>query len=84
MIDTALNTWQHHIEAVFPASLDLITLKAAMLVEGINFEPGAFETVGTKFKEQNHGLFGWDFSDHRGVQLPDDFVLSDGTVTQFR
>jgi hypothetical protein len=68
----------------YPVNFDLVKLKAAMLVEGINFEAGAFETVGTKFKEQNHGLFGWDFIDHRGIQLPDDFVLSDGTVTQFR
>lgn len=66
------------------ASLDLITLKAAMLVEGISFGAGALDEVGTRFKEQNHGLFGWDFTDHKGIQLPDDFVLSDGTVTQFR
>ena len=84
MIDSELNAWENRLEAVSPPSLDLITLKAAMLVEGINFEPGAFETVGTTFKEQNHGLFGWDFIDHRDIQLPDDFVLSDGTVTQFR
>ncbi len=84
MIDTTLNVLEKRMATCLPVSLDLITLKAAMLVEGINFEPGAFETVGTKFKEQNHGLFGWDFVDHRGIQLPDDFVLSDGTVTQFR
>jgi hypothetical protein len=66
------------------SDLKLLTLKAAMLVEGINFAPGAFDAVGTKFKEQNHGLFGWDFTDHKGIQLPDDFVLSDGTVIQFR
>jgi hypothetical protein len=69
-------------------SLDLTTsllmLKAAILVEGINFLPGVFDEVGTQFKEQNHGLLCWDFADHRGIQLPDDFVLSDGTVTQFR
>lgn len=84
MIDTTLNASETRMGATFPASFDLITLKAAILVEGINFEHGAFETVGTKFKEQNHGLFGWDFTDHKGIQLPDDFVLSDGTVTQFR
>jgi len=59
-------------------------LKAALLVEGITFEPSAMEGVGVEFKEQNHGLFGWDFKNHKGVQLPDDFVLSDGTVVQFR
>jgi len=59
-------------------------LKAALLVEGINFEPSAMEGVGVEFKEQNHGLFGWDFKNHKGLQLPDDFVLSDGTVVQFR
>jgi hypothetical protein len=83
-MDRTLNASERRIEADLPTNLDLITLKAAMLVEGINFELGAFETVGTRFKEQNHGLFGWDFADLCGIQLPDDFVLSDGTVTQFR
>ncbi len=62
----------------------LLRLKADLLVEGISFEPGAFDEVGARFKEQNHGLFGWDFVNHKGTELPDDFVLSDGTVTQFR
>lgn len=62
----------------------LLRLKANLLVEGISFEQGAFDEVGTRFKEQNHGLFGWDFVNHKGTELPDDFVLSDGTVTQFR
>ena len=84
MIDTALNVLEKPVETCLPVSLDPFKLKAAMLVEGINFEPGAFEAVGTTFKEQNHGLFGWGFIDHRGIPLPDDFVLSDGTVTQFR
>lgn len=64
--------------------LDFLRLKANLLVEGINFEPGALDGVGARFKEQNHGLFGWDFVNHKGVDMPDDFVLSDGTVTQFR
>lgn len=64
--------------------LNFLRLKANLLVEGINFEPSALEGVGTCFKEQNHGLFGWDFINHKGVDLPDDFVLSDGTVAQFR
>jgi len=64
--------------------LGLLRLKADLLVEGISFAPGAFDEVGTRFKEQNHGLFGWDFVNHKGTELPDDFVLSDGTVTQFR
>ena len=66
------------------AGLDFLRLKANLLVDGINFEPGALVELGTRFKEQNHGLFGWDFTNHRGLDLPDDFVLSDGTVTQFR
>ncbi len=64
--------------------LDCVRLKARLLVDGINFEAGVLDEVGTRFKEQNHGLFGWDFVSHKGVDLPDDFVLSDGTVTQFR
>lgn len=64
--------------------LDFLRLKANLLVDGINFEPGALDEVDTRFKEQNHGLFGWDFVNHKGVDLPDDFVLSDGTVAQFR
>lgn len=64
--------------------LNLLKLKAGLLVEGIDFTPGALDGVGTRFKEQNHGLFGWDFVNHKGIELPDDFVLSDGTVCQFR
>jgi len=63
---------------------DTFKLKAALLVEGISFEHSAMEGVGVEFKEQNHGLFGWDFKNHKELQLPDDFVLSDGTVVQFR
>jgi hypothetical protein len=29
-------------------------------------------------------LFGWDFEDHVGTFLPDDFLLPEGTVVQFR
>ena len=59
-------------------------LKAALLVEGIAVEQPAMEGVGADFKEQNHGLFGWDFKNHQGIAFPDDFTLSDGTVVQFR
>ena len=61
-----------------------LELKANLLTEGIAATPEALEGVGTEFKEQNHGLFGWDFVDHKDLELPDDFVLSDGTVVQFR
>jgi hypothetical protein len=64
--------------------LDQFQLKAALLVEGIDYVAPVFDGIGTTFKEQNHGLFGWDFVNHVDVQMPDDFVLSDGTVTQFR
>ncbi|MHB1000036.1 MAG: radical SAM protein [Armatimonadota bacterium] len=64
--------------------LDFLRLKANLLVEGINFEHDALTEVGTRFKEQNHGLYGWDFTNHKGIDLPDDFLLSNGTVTQFR
>ncbi|OPZ83819.1 MAG: hypothetical protein BWY76_02108 [bacterium ADurb.Bin429] len=65
-------------------ALHLLRLKASLLTDGITFAPGALDDVGTRFKEQHHGLFGWDFVNHKGVKMPDDFVLSDGTVTQFR
>jgi len=61
-----------------------LQLKAELLVEGINATQQALEKVGTKYKEQNHGLFGWDFEDHVGINLPDDFILPDETVVQFR
>ncbi len=61
-----------------------LELKAELLVEGIQATSNALEEVGKKYKEQNHGLFGWDFEDHVGMVLPDDFTLPDGTVVQFR
>ena len=61
-----------------------LELKAELLVEGIRATPDALKDVGIKYKEQNHGLFGWDFEDHVGMALPDDFLLPDGTVVQFR
>ncbi len=61
-----------------------IALKAQILTEGIAATPRALAGLGVAYKEQNHGLFGWDFEDHVGRLLPDDFVLSDGTVVQFR
>ena len=61
-----------------------LALKARLLTEGVAATPRALATLGTLHKEQNHGLFGWDFEDHVGRLLPDDFLLSDGTVVQFR
>jgi biotin synthase-related radical SAM superfamily protein len=65
-------------------NLQYLELKAELLVEGIQATPVALKEVGKKYKEQNHGLFGWDFEDHAGIGLPDDFLLPDGTVVQFR
>ena len=65
-------------------NLQYLELKAELLVEGIRATPVSLEEVGKKYKEQNHGLFGWDFEDHAGIALPDDFLLPDGTVVQFR
>ncbi len=64
--------------------LQYLKLKAELLVEGIQATPEALKGMGKKYKEQNHGLFGWDFEDHAGMVLPDDFLLPDGTVVQFR
>jgi hypothetical protein len=63
---------------------DTLLLKADLLAEGVRATPEALEGVGTRYKEQNHGLFGWDFEDHGSERLPDDFLLRDGTVVQFR
>ena len=59
-------------------------LKAALLTEGICSDIESLKGVGIVYKEQNHGLFGWDFENHIDVKLPDDFCLPDGTVVQFR
>lgn len=61
-----------------------LDLKAELLVNGVNATSQALREVGTKYKEQNHGLFGWDFEDHTEITLPDDFILPDGTLVQFR
>lgn len=61
-----------------------ILLKAALLTEGIRADSESLEGLGTRYKEQNHGLFGWDFENHIDLKLPDDFYLPDNTVVQFR
>ena len=61
-----------------------LKLKASLLVEGVWAAPKALSEIGEKYKEQNHGLFGWDFEDHPEMKLPDDFILPDGTIVQFR
>ncbi|MFH1032555.1 MAG: radical SAM protein [Chloroflexota bacterium] len=66
------------------AEYKYLELKAALLVDGVQATHDALKEVGKKYKEQNHGLFGWDFEDHPGMMLPDDFTLPDGTIVQFR
>ncbi len=61
-----------------------ILLKAALLTEGIRSDEESLKELGIKYKEQNHGLFGWDFENHTEIKLPDDFYLPDGTVVQYR
>ncbi|WP_225370529.1 hypothetical protein [Methanobrevibacter arboriphilus] len=63
---------------------DYLLLKALLLTEGVHSDKESLEGVGTKYKEQNHGLFGWDFETHKEIKLPDDFYLPDGTVVQYR
>lgn len=65
-------------------SIFYLELKAELLVNGINASPETLRWVGSKYKEQKHGLFGWDFEDHVNILLPDDFALPDGTIVQFR
>ncbi len=64
--------------------VDTLLLKGELLVEGVRATEKALEGVGERYKEQNHGLFGWDFEDHGSEKLPDDFRLFDGTIVQFR
>jgi len=64
--------------------IDALLLKADLLVEGVKASASALAGMGKEFKEQNHGLFGWDFEDHGSEKLPDDFRLFDGTIVQFR
>lgn len=64
--------------------LEYLKLKAELLTNGVDATPEALKDVGSKYKEQNHGLFGWDFEDHTNVTLPDDFGLPDGSIVQFR
>lgn len=61
-----------------------LLIKAALLTEGVRAEPDTLREVGSHYKEQNHGLFGWDFENHVDLKVPDDFFLEDGTVVQFR
>lgn len=61
-----------------------LLLKAALLTEGITADAASLNGVGINYKEQNHGLFGWDFENHVDAKFPDDFYLPDGTVVQFR
>jgi hypothetical protein len=61
-----------------------LNLKAALLTEGVRAETEALAGLGSIYKEQNHGLFGWDFENHVDLKAPDDFLLEDGTVVQFR
>jgi hypothetical protein len=63
---------------------DYLLLKAALVTEGIRSDPASVAEVGIRYKEQNHGLFGWDFENHTEQKLPDDFTLPDGTVVQYR
>lgn len=64
--------------------LEYLKLKAELLTNGVDATPEALKDVGGKYKEQNHGLFGWDFEDHTNITLPDDFGLPDGSIVQFR
>jgi len=65
-------------------SYEFLELKTELLINGVNATPEALKDLGSRYKEQNHGLFGWDFEDHTNIALPDDFVLPDATIVQFR
>lgn len=54
---------------------DHLKLKAELLVEGIMADVECLAGFGKEYKEQNHGLFVWDFEDHPETLLPDDFCL---------
>ncbi|MCL5291305.1 MAG: radical SAM protein [Actinobacteria bacterium] len=76
--------WQLVVILIMQGLSREIALKAALLTEGVWATPEALAGLGILFKEQNHGLFGWDFEDHEEELLPDDFRLPLGTVVQFR
>ena len=59
---------------------EFLELKTELLINGIKSTPEALKELGSKYKEQNHGLFGWDFEDHTNIALPDDFALPDDTI----
>lgn len=61
-----------------------LEIKAELLTVGLEATPAALQGVGTSYKAQNHGLFGWDFENHVDLAVPDDFELPDGTIVQFR
>lgn len=63
---------------------EFLELKTELLINGIKSTPEALKELGSKYKEQDHGLFGWDFEDHANIALPDDFALPDDTIVQFR
>ncbi len=64
--------------------VNYLLLKADLLTQGIRSDEESLKGLGVSFKEQNHGLFGWDFENHTDLKLPDDFYLPDGTVVQYR
>jgi hypothetical protein len=64
--------------------IEAIELKAELLVNGVALDDSALKGVGTKYKEQIHWLFEWDFERHDTGKIPDDFELPDGTIVQFR
>jgi len=55
---------------------DMIELKASLLVEGIKATKEALLGIGSDYKEQNHGLFGWDMEDHAAEIVLGDKVAS--------
>jgi hypothetical protein len=57
------------------SEIDFVRLKCELLVEGLRLEDSAREGIGVRYKEQVHFIYEWDFSYHRGIIYPQDFVL---------
>lgn len=64
--------------------LEELMIKAELLVDGVWVCDSALKGVGTRFKEQVHHLFEYDFQLHQGLACPSEMVLPLGSVAQVR
>jgi hypothetical protein len=63
---------------------DELLLKARLLVDGVRTADSALAEVGSRYKEQVHHLFEYDFDVHKEHAQPSEIKLPGGTVVQVR